>query len=517
MKKVSSKSKSSKTKKIDTTKKKKNEDYSIKESYTNMMVDLITGKRDLNQIKDEEYLGKKRKKYKTKSKDKKEDNYDNSDYNPLFAMNNLNKLSGYISSDSDDEMDKRVKIKTSKKGGKKIEEKKTKKEKEVKDSPKKEKKIKTSGRISKKVPDIQFNDKIKNIKNESINNYNNIKKLDDKYNFINKENLYELDNDRVIYENHNSEIVIENYKTGKKNISGKETNELKRIKNNIFISINACNEEIIIFEVEELNLKIIQEIPIPEKDIEDPFLLCTVFNENTFILYNKSEYTSFYIYQNKNLKNGKYNFKLIQKEELEKKAKIYADSHITKIIKINENDILIYVNCDQRPPTNSFIIQMLNSNVPHKEATYFAIYSFIEKTQKFKLKKSFIKLEKALDICTEPVLVNNKYLIYYGEIEEGNEYYILDIEKMNIVYTFILDNDYEHQIFNNFFRENEMSNTLIIKNINEIEQYEIEEKNKKIKMNLIGNIKMDNVRLFKKFNEGIVVNCGYDYYYLFQN
>ena len=332
MKKGSRKSKKNQKKGVDD--KEKNEKYSIKESYTNAMVDLITGKRKLNQIKDEEYLGKETKKYKTKSKDKNEDNDDNSDYNPLFAMNNFNKLSEYMSSDSDDEMDKRVKIQNPGENKKQIKKKKVKveekDEKEVKDIPKTEKKIKASKPISKKVPDIQFNDEIKNLKKESINNYNNIKKLDDKYHFINMEYLYELDNDRVIYENNNSEIVIENYKTRKNNITGKETNELKRIKNNIFISINAGDEEIIIFEVEELSLKLIQEIPFPEEDMDDTCLLCTVFNENTFILYNKSEYISFYIYQNQDLKNGKYDFKLIQKEELENKAKIYADSHIIK-------------------------------------------------------------------------------------------------------------------------------------------------------------------------------------------
>ena len=65
--------------------------------------------------------------------------------------------------------------------------------------------------------------------------------------------------------------------------------------------------------------------------------------------------------------------------------------------------------------------------------------------------------------------MNNKYLIYYREIEEGNEYYILDIENMNIVYTSVFGDDYEHRIFNNFFKENEISNSLIIKNIDEIE------------------------------------------------
>ena len=439
----------------------------------------------------------------------------NSDYNPLYAINNLNQLSGYISSDSDDDRDKRVKIKKTKKNKQQIKKKKAKKENEIKDSAKTEKKTKTSKSFPKIIPNIEFNDKIKNIKNVSINNYNNIKKLDDKYHFIKMENIYELDQDRVIYENNDSEIVIENYKTGNKNITGRDTNELKRINNNIFISINACKEEITIFEVEGLNFKVIQEIPFPEKDIDDPLLLCTVFNENTFILYNKSEYTSFYIYKNKNLKNGKYNFKLIQKEQLEKKAKIYADSHISKIFKINENDILVYVNCDQRPPTNSFIIQMLNSNVPHKEATNFAIYSFIEKTQKFKLKNSFIKLEKEDEICSDPVIVKNKYLIYFGEIENTNEYYILDIEKMDIVFTFILDDN--DKIVDNFFKENEISNSLIIKNLNEIKQFEKEEKNKKFKLNLIGNIKMENAYLYKRFNEGIIVRCEDDYYYLFHN
>ena len=158
---------------------------------------------------------------------------------------------------------------------------------------------------------------------------------------------------------------------------------------------------------------------------------------------------------------------------------------------------------------------MLNSNVPHKEATYFAIYSFIEKTQKFKLKNSFIKLEKAVDICSDPVIVKNKYLIYFGEIENTNEYYILDIEKMDIVFTFILDDD--DKIVDNFFKENEISNSLIIKNLNEIKQFEIEEKNKKFKLNLIGNIKMENAYLYKRFNEGIIVRCEDDYYYFFHN
>ena len=40
------------------------------------------------------------------------------------------------------------------------------------------------------------------------------------------------------------------------------------------------------------------------------------------------------------------------------------------------------------------------------------------------------------------VLLVNKYFIYYGEIEDGNEYYVLDIQKMEIVFDFTLDDKY---------------------------------------------------------------------------
>ena len=78
---------------------------SMKEKYTNMMVDVMTGKRNLNDIKEDEFIRKKRKHSNRSGKNKKEerDDLSETDYNPLYAINNLNKLSDYISSDSEPE------------------------------------------------------------------------------------------------------------------------------------------------------------------------------------------------------------------------------------------------------------------------------------------------------------------------------------------------------------------------------------------------------------------------------
>ena len=95
---------------------KSEKEKSIKEKYTDMMFGLITGQRNIDDIKNEEFLRKKRK---TSSKSKKnqkqeEDNISESDYNPLYTLNNVNALSGYMSGDSDDEKVEKEIVKTTK-------------------------------------------------------------------------------------------------------------------------------------------------------------------------------------------------------------------------------------------------------------------------------------------------------------------------------------------------------------------------------------------------------------------
>ncbi len=59
---------------------------SMKEKYTNMMVDVMTGKRNLNDIKEDEFIRKKRKHSNRSGKNKKEerDDLSETDYNPLY-------------------------------------------------------------------------------------------------------------------------------------------------------------------------------------------------------------------------------------------------------------------------------------------------------------------------------------------------------------------------------------------------------------------------------------------------
>ena len=161
---------------------------SMKEKYTNMMVDVMTGKRNLNDIKEDEFIRKKRKHSNRSGKNKKEerDDLSETDYNPLYAINNLNKLSDYISSDSEPEIEEansgnknnniKLRKNNSRKKSKKFQKKK------IKSGENKKPKVEKNKSPEKFEPiflqNCDKNDKLKNTKNiESINYYNTINQV----------------------------------------------------------------------------------------------------------------------------------------------------------------------------------------------------------------------------------------------------------------------------------------------------------------------------------------------------
>ena len=161
---------------------------SMKEKYTNMMVDVMTGKRNLNDIKEDEFIRKKRKHSNRSGKNKKEerDVLSETDYNRLYAINNLNKLSDYISSDSEPEIEEansgnknnniKLRKNNSRKKSKKFQKKK------IKSGENKKPKVEKNKSPEKFEPiflqNFDKNDKLKNTKNiESINYYNTINQV----------------------------------------------------------------------------------------------------------------------------------------------------------------------------------------------------------------------------------------------------------------------------------------------------------------------------------------------------
>ena len=272
-----------------------------------MMVDVMTGKRNLNDIKEDEFIRKKRKHSNRSGKNKKEerDDLSETDYNPLYAINNLNKLSDYISSDSEPEIEEansgnknnniKLRKNNSRKKSKKFQKKK------IKSGENKKPKVEKNKTPEKFVPiflqNCDKNDKLKNTKNiESINYYNKRIKMNNKYNFVDKNIFYEIDSDKIIYQDDN-ELVFLNIKSGKKKKF--KSQELRKIKDNYFVSTeNFDRNKITILEIKNDDIKVIQEIPFP-KEIEFENLLITVFNEETLLFYTKSEDTSIYVYKKK--------------------------------------------------------------------------------------------------------------------------------------------------------------------------------------------------------------------------
>jgi hypothetical protein len=493
---------------------------SMKEKYTNMMVDVMTGKRNLNDIKEDEFIRKKRKHSNRSGKNKKEerDDLSETDYNPLYAINNLNKLSDYISSDSEPEIEEansgnknnniKLRKNNSRKKSKKIQKKK------IKSGENKKPKVEKNKSPEKFEPiflqNCDKNDKLKNTKNiESINYYNKRIKMNNKYNFVDKNIFYEIDSDKIIYQDDN-ELVYLNIKSGKKKKF--KSQDLRKIKDNYFVSTeNFDRNKITILEIKNDDIKVIQEIPFP-KEIEFENLLITVFNEETLLFYTKSEDTSIYVYKKNKTNNNSLIYKLYQKISLEEEAHIYADTRITRIFKLNQKEFFVYVICDQRPPTNSFIIQMLNSNVQHKEATYFAIYHLDEKNGKFKLKNSKVNLENLVDIEDDSLILNQKYFLYYANVGyDLQEYHILDIYNMKIIFTFH-EVDNRTKLVDNFDNSNENnSKNFIIKNEDGCRQYEINDKENEIK--LIG-VNSQFFYQIRKFKNGILISVAEGIYFL---
>lgn len=157
---------------------------------------------------------------------------------------------------------------------------------------------------------------------------------------------------------------------------------------------------------------------------------------------------------------------------------------------------------------------MLNSNVKHKEATYFAIYTLDGKSRQFKLKKSKKNLENLVNIERKAVILRKNYLLYYGYIPGTEsdliEFHILDIKNMKIKFIF-QENNCGTKLLHNFNKSDEdYIKSFVIRNEYACTQYEIDEEGKKL--NLIGLIEVDDCYDFRKFKNGILANINRDFY-----
>ena len=508
--------------------------HSIEKKYKNK----ITKKKEL--------ISKKR-----KNLDNESNSSSSSNYHPE-AHNFLAELLPYMSSDSEIEIlnkneQSKEKIKKEKEKFDKKEEniKEDEKENEIKDSKNNEKnkkkdekenelkneinneknsqkedegeKEKEEEEKEKKNIIIEFNEKYNNTKNiNSINYY--IKKVK-----INKEDklpsydFIELKNsDDIIYGNDTTKIYDCKNKKEKLTLNYNfRTSTMKTLKDNYFISVDSFeNNEIIIFHFEEFNTKMIidQTMDLPENIEYDPYgppiapyLYCIPLNEN-FIIFRWSRNNNFYIYKNNSKEKNKFQFEQYDNIKLNKNAFVYINTILEDIIRINDNEFFIFAKSDQRPEPRFLFQAFMQGDKKHKEATYIAVYSFNSSKARFELKKSKLNYEKGVDYGYDIKLLRKRFIFYNGNKQKrtGKLVQVFDLETMQIIY-----------IFKNkkieFYPISDKNDIFFIIKNNIYEQYQI---NNSGVFKKIGEVKLENIWLERKYKNGILYRGNKSYFLL---
>ena len=288
------------------------------------------------------------------------------------------------------------------------------------------------------------------------------------------------------------------------------------MKDNYFIYIDSYdNYEIIIFHFEEFNTKMIidQKMDLPENIEFDeygppiaPYLRCIPLNEN-YIIFKWTSNNNFYIYKNNSKEKNKFKFEEYENIKLDKKAFAYINTSLERIFKINDNEFCIFSTSSQIPEARFLFECFMTRDKKHKEATYIAVYSFNSSKAKFELKKSKLNYEKGVGYGFETNLLRKRFLFYSGRLLKSREnlVQVFDLETMQIIY--ILKNIkiqyYPISDNNDIF--------FIIKNGNIYEQYQVYN-NGVYKQ--IGEVKLQNISIERKYKNGIFYKGKKDYYFL---
>ena len=494
--------------------------------------------------KKKKFISKKRNELDNKSNSSSSSNYHPEQNNFLKC---LMELMPYMSSDSEIESPSKNKninseksindkIKVEKDDSKKKEEnvKEHTKEKEIKDKNSK-KKDKTKNKIN----DEKYNDKNREKEdktekkeeedkielNEQFNNTQNINSINyyAKKVEINKEDILpsydfiELKNsDDILYWKGNIKIYDCKNKKEKLTIEYNFDNfKIKRLKDNYFIYVDEFNKyEIIIFHFEEFNTKMIidQKMDLPE-DLElspngpciAPHLSCYPLNEN-FIIFKWSRNNNFYIYKNNSKEKNKFKFEEYVNIKLNKEAFVYINTGLEEILRINDNEFCIFAKSDQRPEPTFLFQAFMQGKKKHKEATYFAVYSFNSSKEQFELKKSKINYEKGVDYGFEIHLLKEKFIFYDGNMQRrtGKLVQVFNLETMQIIYIF---KNKEIQ----FYNISDKKDIFFIRSNNLYEQYQI---NNNGFYKKIGEVRLQNLSIERKYKNGIIYK-GNKAYYLF--
>jgi len=495
--------------------------------------DSIEKKTKKKDTKNKNLISKKEKKLDNESNSSSSSNYHPEDHNYLAE------LLPFMSSDSEDEISIKDKKNISKKSNKdeikKEKENFDKKGKSVK-KDEKENEIKNEKNIEKsRIKE----DKIENIKEEEEKKENiEILELNEKYNNtkninsinyytkkvkINKEDelpsydFIELKNsDDILYGKETKKIFDCKNKKEKLNINYNFEYKIIPLKDNYFIYVDCYdNSEIIIFHFEEFNTKMIidQKMDLPENIEFDqygpaiaPYLFCIPLNEN-YIIFIWSRNNNFYIYKNNSKEKSEIKFEEYENIKLDKEAFAYINTSLERIFKINDNEFCIFSKSTQIPEARFLFEAFMTRDKKHKETTYIAVYSFNSSKGKFELKRSKLNYEKGVGYGFEINLLRKRFLFYSGRLLKSREnlVQVFDLETMQIIY--ILKNKeikyYPISDNNDIF--------FIIKNDNIYEQYQVYQ-NGVYKQ--IGEVKLKNICIERKYKNRILCKGKKDYYFL---
>jgi hypothetical protein len=237
-----------------------------------------------------------------------------------------------------------------------------------------------------------------------------------------------------------------------------------------------------------------------------PYLECYPLNEN-FIIFIWSRNNNFYIYKNNSKEKNKFKFEEYVNIKLNKEAFVYTNTRLEKILRINDNEFCIFANSDQRPEPIFLFQAFMQGRKKHKEATYFAVYSFNSSKEQFELKKSKINYEKGVDYGYEVHLLRKRFIFYDGNMQrrKGKLVQVFDLKTMQIICVF---KNMEIQ----FYQISDKKDIFfIIKNNNLYEQYQIYNNGAFKK---IGEIRLQNLCIERKYKNGILYKGNKVYYLL---
>ena len=360
---------------------------------------------------------------------------------------------------------------------------------------------------------IEFNEKYNNTKNvKSINYFTKKSKINKEDKLPSYEYIELKNSDDILYGEETKTIYdCKNKKIKLKIKYNFEYPEIKILKENYFI--NVSYEEIIIFHFEEFNTKMVidQILDLPE-DIEyryngiAPHLDCCPLNEN-FIIFKWSRNNNFYVYKNNSKEKSQIKFEQYTNIKLNKKAYVYENTSLGKILKINDNEFCIFAKSDQRPEPQFLFQAFMQGNKRHKESTYIAIYSFNSSKGKFEIKKSKINYEKGVDYGYEVHLLRKRFIFYDGNKQKrkGKLVQVFDLETMEIISIF-------KDITIKFYNISDKNDIFfMVKNDNLYEQYQLYNNGAFKK---IGEVKLQNLCIEKKYKNGILYSGNKVYYLL---